>query len=106
MSYFLTDKKLSVNQILELSGEEARHVLLARRMKKGERFNLQGKNEERYKVEIKEIGRNELKLEVVEKVKTPAEPEVKITLFQSYVNEKALDFIYKEKIRRNRCLIY
>ncbi len=96
MSYFLTDKKLSVNQILELSGEEARHVLLARRMKKGERFNLQGKNEERYKVEIKEIGRNELKLEVVEKVKTPAEPEVKITLFQSYVNEKALDFIFQK----------
>lgn len=96
MSYFLTDQKILENSIIKLSGEEVRHVLLARRMKKGERFNLQGVDEKRYVVEIKEIGRNELKLEVVEKVKTPAEPEVKITLFQSYVNEKALDFVFQK----------
>jgi 16S rRNA (uracil1498-N3)-methyltransferase len=96
MSYFLTDQKILENSIIKLSGEEVRHILLARRMKKGERFNLQGVDEKRYVVEIKEIGRNELKLEVVEKVKTPAEPEVKTTLFQSYVNEKALDFIFQK----------
>jgi 16S rRNA (uracil1498-N3)-methyltransferase len=96
MSYFLTDQILSLNSVIELTGEEARHILLARRMKKSERFNLQGKDEKRYKVEIKEIDKNRLKLEIVESLKTPPEPQVKIILFQSFVNEKALDFILQK----------
>jgi len=96
MSYFLSSQVLSLNSEVEIQGEEARHILLARRMKKGEGFNLQGPDENRYKVEIIDINRNNLKLKVVESVLAPVEPKVKIILFQSYVNEKALDFIFQK----------
>ncbi len=79
-----------------MSGDEARHILLARRMKKGEKFNLQGKDEKRYLVEIIDIDRYSLKLKAFSEIKTPPEPKVKITLFQGYVNEKALDFIFQK----------
>jgi 16S rRNA (uracil1498-N3)-methyltransferase len=96
MSYFLTDQKLLKGSVIELSGEEARHILLARRMKKGENFALQGKNQERYKAEIIEIERNSLKLKIIDSVSTPPEPKAKITVLQSYVNEKALDFVFQK----------
>jgi 16S rRNA (uracil1498-N3)-methyltransferase len=96
VSYFLTDQKLAEGASVELSGDEARHILLARRMKKGEKFNLQGKDEKRYLVNIIEIERNSLKVKVISEIKTPPEQKVKITLFQSFVNEKALDFIFQK----------
>ncbi len=96
MSYFLTNQTLKQGSVIELAGEEARHILLARRMKKGERFNLQGKDEKRYLVDIVDIDRYSLKLKVINEIETPPEPKVKITLFQSYVNEKALDFIFQK----------
>lgn len=96
MSYFLSSQILSLNSVVEIHGEEARHILLARRMKKGESFNLQGSDEKRYKVEITDINKNNLKLKVVESVLVPTEPKVKITLFQSYLSEKALDFILQK----------
>lgn len=96
MSYFLTDQILKQGSTIELSGDESRHILLARRMKKGESFNLQGKDEKRYLVDIIDIDRYSLKLKVISEINTPPEPKVEITLFQSYVNEKALDFIFQK----------
>src|SRR5438034_751240 len=96
MPYFLANESLSQGKILEISGEEARHVLLAHRVKKGEKIKLQGTDGKRYKVEIIEIGRNKLKLRSLEEIAVPSEPAVKITLFQSVVSEKALDFIFQK----------
>lgn len=96
MSYFLTSHKLNTGENAELTGEEAGHVLLSRRMKKGEEFNLQDREENRYKVEITEAHKNTLKVKVKEKINVPEEPRLCITLFQSYVNEKALDFILQK----------
>lgn len=96
MSYFLSSQILNLNSEVSLQGEEARHILLARRMKKGESFNLQGVDEKRYRVEIIDINKNSLKLKVIESLSVPAEPALKITLFQSYVSEKALDFIFQK----------
>ncbi len=96
MSYFLTNQKILPGQVAELSDEEAVHILLSRRIKKGESFNLQGAGEERFVVEILKAERKSLTVKVLKKIQTPPEPEVKITLFQSVVSEKALDFIFQK----------
>jgi 16S rRNA (uracil1498-N3)-methyltransferase len=96
MSYFLSAQVLKLNNEVEIQGEEARHILLARRMKKGQSINLQGADEKRFRVVIVDINKNSLKLKVVESISVPVEAKVKITLFQSYVNEKALDFIFQK----------
>jgi 16S rRNA (uracil1498-N3)-methyltransferase len=96
MSYFLSPQKLNVGELFELNGEEVRHILLSRRMKVGSTLNMQGLDGKRYKTEIKEIGKNILKLIALEEVLVPEELELKITLFQSVVSEKALDFIFQK----------
>lgn len=96
MSYFLTDQKLETNQEFTLSAEEARHILLARRMKKGDSLNLQDGLGNRFDVKIIEASKKGLNVKVGERVVVPKEPILKTTLFQAYVNEKALDFILQK----------
>lgn len=96
MPYFLSDENLAQGKIVSVVGEEARHILLAHRKKKGEKVKLQGPDGKRYGAEIVEINRNILKLKVLEQAPVPAEPKISITLFQSVVSEKALDFIFQK----------
>ncbi len=96
MPYFLSHKNLSVGDLVEVGGEEARHILLAHRVKKGEKIKLQGPDRERYLVEIKDVNRNSLKALPLEKLLLPGEPNISMTLFQSMVSEKALDFIFQK----------
>ena len=96
MPYFLSNKNLTLNREVEIAGEEARHILLAHRIKKGEKIKLQGPNQERYLVEIVDIGRNSLTIKPLEQITVPVEPSTVITLFQSVVSEKALDFIFQK----------
>src|SRR6185436_18434707 len=96
MPYFLSDKNLSLHEKIEIAGEEARHILLAHRIKQGEKIKVQGPDGKRYLVEITEINRNKLSVMPQEEIKAPQEPLVAITLFQSIVSEKALDFIFQK----------
>jgi 16S rRNA (uracil1498-N3)-methyltransferase len=98
MPYFLSTQNLSSGKIIEMSGEEARHVLFSHRAKIGEKIKVQGPDGKRYQAEIVEIGinRKSIKLKILGQVPVPEEPKVKIALFQSMVSEKALDFIFQK----------
>ena len=96
MGYFLSGQLLAQGQEIELTGEEARHILLSRRMKPGETFELQGAGEKRYLAEILAVLKKSLKVKIIEPISPPPEPSVQITLLQSFVNEKALDFIFQK----------
>ena len=48
MSYFIFDEVLELGREFELEGEEARHILKSRRMRKGTRFQIQDQNGQRY----------------------------------------------------------
>ena len=45
MPYFLSDKNLNIDQQVILAGEEAGHILLSHRVKKGEKINSKGRTE-------------------------------------------------------------
>lgn len=96
MGYFLSGQLLKQGQETELTGEEARHILLSRRMKPGETFELQGAGEKRYLAEILAVFKKSLKVKIIEPISPPPEPSVQITLLQSFINEKALDFIFQK----------
>lgn len=96
MPYFISEENLITDSEVKITGDEVRHILLAHRSKKGEVVKLQGPDGKRFNSEITEINRNELVFKILNQLETPPEPEKEITLFQSYVSEKALDFIFQK----------
>jgi 16S rRNA (uracil1498-N3)-methyltransferase len=96
MSYFLSRKNLTLHKEIEVEGEEAGHILLARRVKVGEKINLQGPNGKRFVSEVVKLNKKSLTVKALEETVVPQEPKVSVTLFQSFVSEKALDFIFQK----------
>lgn len=96
MSYFLSAEKLSDKGIVELGGDEAAHILLSRRMKPGEVIQLQDPEVQRYEAKVVKAGKKSVTVQILRQVPVPVELSVPITLFQSFVQEKALDFILQK----------
>lgn len=96
MPYFLCNDNLDLNLAATVSGEEARHLLLSHRLKVGERVKLQGPNGKRFLCITQQIKKDQVVFKVVESALVPSEPKIKVTLFQSVVSEKALDFIFQK----------
>lgn len=96
MSYFLSAESLEVNKQFEIFGDEARHILFARRIKVGEKIVLQGPDENRFLVEVLSFTKKSIIVRVLEAITSPKEPEVKIVLFQSLISENALDSILQK----------
>jgi 16S rRNA (uracil1498-N3)-methyltransferase len=95
MSYFLFPKPLTKSQTVTLDGEEVVH-LFSRRVKQGERINLQGSDAKRFACEILKVFKKEVNVKILEEVPVPEEPKIQTALFQSFVNEQALDFILQK----------
>jgi 16S rRNA (uracil1498-N3)-methyltransferase len=96
MPYFLSAENLILGKVSEVAGEEARHILLAHRAKKGEKIKLQGPDGKRYLAEIISATKSTLTVKPTEEIQAPKESKTLVTLFQSVVNEKALDFIFQK----------
>lgn len=96
MPYFLSQENLRIGKQLEISGEEAGHILLSRRAKVGDFIKVQGPDGKRFGAIIKTIGRQSLLLEARDEIKAPKEPANKIILLQSVVANEALETILKK----------
>ena len=81
---------------VQVSGEEARHLLLSHRLKRGKKIKLQGPDGQRYLAEVVAIDKGSLLARAVEQLIVPSEQKIKTSLFQSVVSEKALDFIFQK----------
>ena len=96
MSYFLSGEKLILGREIVLKGPEALHILLSRRVKLGEILQLQDQGQKRFACEVVSIVKKELVVKVVKPLEIPLELSAAITLYQSMVSEKALDFILQK----------
>lgn len=96
MSYFLYPEKLSKGKIFDITGKEARHISLSRRIRVAEKILLQDNEGKRFRGQVVEVSKNNIKIEIEEEIKTPDEPKIEITLFQPLIKEKALDFIIQK----------
>jgi 16S rRNA (uracil1498-N3)-methyltransferase len=98
MPYFLSDKKLVLNQPVEIEGEEARHILLSHRAKAGDRVVMQDIEGGRFEVEVVSPAKKKLTVKPLKSVAVPKEPDKSLVLFQSWVSEKVLDLILQKSV--------
>ena len=96
MSYFLYPTPLKIGEILELSGDEAKHILLSRRIEIGEKIELQGPDKKRFLVEVINIDKKSLSVQTIQELEIPEESKLKITIFQALIKEQPLDFIIQK----------
>lgn len=96
MSYFLSAQTLELNKQFEITGEEARHILFARRVKVGEKIALQDPAFNRFLCEVVSFNKKSIIVRLLETITPPKESSLKIVLFQSLVSENALDTILQK----------
>ncbi len=96
MPYFLASEPILKNSEFELEGEEAFHLKLSHRVQVGEQVKIQDPNGVRYVCEVVKVGTKTLRLKSLQQLVVPEEPVPHVTLFQSLVSEKALDFILQK----------
>lgn len=108
MPYFLSPENLEPATEVVVAGEEARHLMLSRRLKVGENIKLQGPDGRRFLCRVVEVGKKDLKAKAEEVLSVPREPETKITLFQAYINQAALDMVLQKstELMANRVVIF
>ena len=96
MPYFLSAENLKIGQRIKLVGEEAAHLLLARRLKVGEEVKLQDPNRQRFLCRVVEVEKRAVNLLVLEALEAPPEPELAVVLFQAVVGQAALDWVFQK----------
>jgi len=108
MPYFLSAQNLKPQLEVTISGEEARHLMLSRRLKVGEEIKLQGPDGGRYLCKVLEVAKKDLKVKTLEALSIPQEPKTKVTLFQSYINQSALDLVLQKstELMASRVVIF
>lgn len=85
-----------MEQIIQLEGDEARHVLLSRRIETGEIIEIQDPSGKRFEAEIVGVDRKSVTIQALNEIKVPEESPLKITIFQALVKEQPLDFIIQK----------
>lgn len=96
MSYFFADTHLVPGEDIVISGDEAHHLLHARRIRIGESVKLQGPDGRRCTGIIRELGRRTVDVHIEREIKVPREPRVHIHLFQACTKEKTIDIILQK----------
>ncbi len=96
MSYFLTTESLALNAPTTLEGDEAKHLLLSRRIKVGEEIEMQDSQNKRFLCIVEKINKKSLAFTPIKKLNTPAEYSTNIILCQALIAEQALDIIIQK----------
>jgi len=94
--------------VTEIAGQEARHILLAKRIKKGEKIKLQGPDGKRFLCEIINAAKNNLSVKPVTVVNIPEELGYELVLFQAAVAEQAWDTILQKatELRVSKIILF
>jgi len=96
MSYFLSHELLASGQETILSGPEAEHLLKARRIRKGEKFQLQDIDGNRFEAELVLADRGRATAKVIRPLPVPPPPAVRVSLLQAAVKERAMEWIIQK----------
>ncbi len=96
MSYFLTTESLQLDTPSVLEGEEAKHLLLSRRIKVGEKIEVQDSQRARFLCTVEKLSKKSLGFIPIQKLAAPKEYATHITLCQALIAEQALDIIIQK----------
>lgn len=96
MSYFLTTTPLQLNTAHTIQGDEAKHLLLSRRIKVGEEIEVQDAKDNRFVCIVEKVGKKSLEYLPTQKLVTPDEYSTHITLCQALIAEQTLDIVIQK----------
>jgi 16S rRNA (uracil1498-N3)-methyltransferase len=96
MSYFLSEKLLVAGSPITIEGEEARHLLLSRRIAVGESVEIQGPDFVRWSCLVAAVDKHSITVTPQTILPIPPEPTLNIILFQAFTSEQALDYIIQK----------
>ena len=96
MPYFFCEGFLETNREVEIKGRELRHMRLSRKIRRGERIELQDEARRRFQAEVV-VSRNRfVKAFVLRQVETPAESSLDLKIYCPPLKEKAFDFVLRK----------
>lgn len=96
MPYFLFSGVIQNGLCFVVKGDEASHILNARRIQIGEVIQIQDQNALRYEARVEQMTHKSLTLLPLNSLLTPWESPLHIHLYQALVKEKALDTIIQK----------
>jgi len=96
MSYFFAENNLIENRKVIIAGNEAHHLLHARRIRVGETIKLQGPDGKRFTALVTDADRRTVTVRTDKEIRVPREPHIHIHLFQAYTKEKTVDVILQK----------
>jgi len=94
-THFLVKQKSISFPSAVLEGEEHHHLGRVLRIKAGKRVWLIDEEGERYLAEVREVGENQTKLDILEKAEKP-EAKIHLTLAQALLKSKKMDFLIRK----------
>jgi len=94
-THFLIKRKSISFPSAVLEGEEHRHLSRVLRIKPGKRVWLIDEKGERYLAEVREVGENQTKLDILETADKP-EAKIHLTLAQALIKSKKMDFLVQK----------
>ena len=108
VAYFLFDGLLRAGQKNRLTGEEARHLLHARRVQVGEIFEIQDQEHRHFSAVVESVSRSVLDFQVQKELSPPLPSPLQLDLILALTKEKALDWIIQKatELGATRILIF
>lgn len=96
MSYFLYPEKLYIGTPATLAKEEAAHLLLSRRVKVGERIEIQDIIPNRFLCVITQLGKKEVTFNPLSHITLPTAPQRDVQVYQALTAEQTLHIIIQK----------
>ena len=96
MPKFFIEKENIQDNIIEISGGDATHILRVLRHKIGDFLTLCDGNGTDFKAEIVDCEKDSVKLKIAESVQCLAEPQISVTLFQGIPKQGKMDYIIEK----------
>lgn len=96
MELYYTDKKNIFSNHLLITGTEARHICKVMRHKPGDIIFVTDGRDNEYQTMIKNIEKNCIKAEIINKARKSRETTTKVTLAQSIIKENHMELIVEK----------
>jgi 16S rRNA (uracil1498-N3)-methyltransferase len=96
MSYFLYPEKLYIGISATLIKEEAAHLLLSRRVKVGEKVEIQDTTPNRFLCAVTQLGKKEITFTPLQSIPLPSGPKRIVQVYQALTAEQTMHVIIQK----------
>ena len=96
--FFVRKENVLADEIIISSHEDIHHITKVLRLKEGAVFDVSDSEEWEYRVRLVSASGSEIRSKIIDKQKFSAEPELKVTLFQSIPKQGKMENIIQKSV--------